>query len=157
MPPQAASDVASLKRRKPLDEASLPDFAFADAQRLARLRAHWWGRVFLVPRWREKMVRHQEPLWRRSIRLIALPYVALTLIFLYVQWQARDLIRGAGTPVALSYAGDADVQAGHPLLLGTTAAWVFVYWPEQHRAEVIAQQSLRSLAYPAVPPSRRTP
>ena len=128
------------------------DYRFGHPERLARLRRHWWARIFVVPRWRERMARNKDTWWRSAVRLVAVPYVALWLVFAYVQWQAQDLAAGRGTVVELAYAGDGEVQPGHPLLLGTTANWVFVYWPARHRAEAIAQQSLRGLAYPPLSP-----
>lgn len=131
------------------------DFRFASPERLLRLRSHWWARVLIVPRWRESIEQREMPWWRQLLRVLTLPYLALLLVYMYVQSQAQHLAAGQGTPIALSYAGDAAPQADHPLLLGTTAAWVFVYWPQQHRAEAVAQQSLRSLTYPALQDSTR--
>jgi hypothetical protein len=129
------------------------DFRFASPERLATLRSHWWGRALVVPRWRQHIEQRETPWWRQLLRLLSLPYLALMLVYIYVQSQAQYVASGKGTPIELTYAGDATPQVGHPLLLGTTAAWVFVYWPDQHRAEAVAQQSLRSLRYPKLPAS----
>jgi hypothetical protein len=52
--------------------------------------------------------------------------------------------------VSLVYAGAQAPVSEPAILVGTTASWVFVYWPQRHGAEAIAQQSLRSLVYPVI-------
>lgn len=130
-------------------------YRFENPERLARLRESWWRRIFVVPRWRERLAAGSRTPWRRFLRVALVPYIALVLIYVYTQVQADHLRAGEGTRITLTWAGDAAPTAAQPLLIGTTAAWVFVYWPDQHRVEAIAQQSLRSLTYPAVKPLRR--
>lgn len=131
---------------------ALDRYRFADAERVRRWRTRWWGRMLWVPRWRERMAAVRSRGFRRFLRLAVMPYLALMFVYIYTQYQAEQLARGLGTPLQVRFAGDAAAEAGHPELLGTTSAWVFVYWPHRRRAEAIAQQSLRSLAYPPVAP-----
>lgn len=40
-------------------------------------------------------------------------------------------------------------EAQQPILLGTSAAWVFVYWPQQRTAEAIPQSGVAHIGYEA--------
>jgi hypothetical protein len=119
---------------------------FDHPERAERLRGHWLGRMW-APHWRERL--NSSPLGRTLFAVAFVVYLAFFLVFAYTRSEAARLVRGEGQRVALVYAGAAEPMAEPAILIGTTAGWVFVYWP-QHRAEAIAQQSLRSLAYPAI-------
>lgn len=119
---------------------------FANPDRVVRLRRHWWGRMWL-PTWRERASR--TLIGRALFRAGAVLYLAFTGVFLYTQAKTERMLRGEGQPVSITFA-DGSAPLATSILIGTTANWVFVYRPDQRRADVIAQQSLRSLAYPVV-------
>jgi hypothetical protein len=120
---------------------------FDHPERTDRMRAHWFFRLW-VPRWRENM--SHNPIVRALFGAVFMVYMAFFLVFTYTRGEADRILRGEGQRVTLVYAGSEQPVSEPAILIGTTASWVFVYWPQRHGAEAIAQQSLRSLAYPAV-------
>ncbi|MEO6689210.1 MAG: hypothetical protein ABIS07_13090 [Dokdonella sp.] len=120
---------------------------FDHPERAARLRRHWFGRLW-VPRWRERM--NNSPIARALFGVVFMVYLAFFLVLSYTRSEAERILRGEGQRVSLVYAGAEKPVAEPAILIGTTATWVFVYWPQRRGAEAIAQQSLRSLVYPAI-------
>ena len=127
---------------------------FDHPERVERMRAHWFGRLW-APRWRERV--NKSALLRALFAIGFVIYLAFSLVVWYTRIEADRILHGAAVPLALTYAGAAAATDEPAILIGTTAGWVFVYWPRQHRAEAIAQQSLRSLAYPAIGSANHTP
>jgi hypothetical protein len=104
-----------------------------------------------MPRWRERLRRTVAGRFLFGTAFFF--YIAFFMLFLYTRDETERLMRGEGQAVTVTYAASAQPVAEPAILIGTTAAWVFVYWPQQRRAEAIAQQSLRSLTYPGVAPA----
>lgn len=127
--------------------AWLQRWRFDHPERAARLRRHWFGRLWM-PRWRERM--NSSPIARALFGVVFMVYLAFSLVLSYTRSEAERIVRGAGQRVSLVYAGAATAAPEPAILIGTTATWVFVYWPQRQTAEAIAQQSLRSLVYPAI-------
>lgn len=75
---------------------------------------------------------------------------AAWMIHSYAGMQSRHAIAGSGQRVALTYINHETPEAQQPILLGTSAAWVYVYWPQQRSAEAIPQQAVARIGY-AVP------
>jgi hypothetical protein len=143
----AAFGIAALARR-------WGNWRFDHPDRVERMRSHWFGRLW-SPRWRERM--NTNPVARTMFASAFVIYLVFSLVLWYTQNETARLLRGEGQQVILIYAGAPTPQAEPALLIGTTADWVFVYWPRRHQAEAIAQQSLRSLVYPAVIASAMPP
>lgn len=51
--------------------------------------------------------------------------------------------------ITLTYNNHTAPEAQQPILLGTSAAWVFVYWPQQRTAEAIPQSGVAHIGYEA--------
>jgi hypothetical protein len=117
---------------------------FDHPDRVDRLRRHWFGRLW-APRWRERV--NKSEIGRALFGIAFVVYLAFSMVLWYTQRETDGLLRGDGQQVELVYA-ESGPMVEPAILVGTTANWVFVYWPRQHRAEAIAQQSLRSLIYP---------
>ncbi len=119
-----------------------------DPQRVERLRSHWWGRV-LAPRWQQHRWWIGSRMSASSALVASVVWATMWLVLGYVNGRADNLLDGRGTPIAVHFAGnDAAADASHALLIGTTAEWVFVYWPDRHAAEAIPQQSIARIGYP---------
>ena len=127
---------------------------FDHPDRVERMRSHWFSRLW-APRWRERV--NRSPAARLLFAVSFVIYLALSLVYMYTQNETARLLRGDGQHVSLVYVGDSQPQAEPVMLIGTTSDWVFVYWPRRRQAEAIAQQSLRSLVYPAVISSAISP
>ena len=56
-----------------------------------------------------------------------------------------------GTPVQVMLTGDAAALRGTAKLLGSSSAFVFLWWPAQRRAEAVLICSIRRLQSMAVP------
>ncbi|MEO7876802.1 MAG: hypothetical protein ABIR62_11870 [Dokdonella sp.] len=125
---------------------------FAHPDRAERMRAHWYGRLW-APRWWERI--NASTFTRALFSIGFVIYFAFALVISYTRMQADRILRGDATHVVITYADGTAATAGPAILVGTTAGWVFVFWPQQKRAEAIAQQSLRSLQYPAIDPGNR--
>ena len=60
----------------------------------------------------------------------------------YVEHKADNIRNGGGHPVRITLAHTHDPQPGTARLLGTIGDFVFLYWPEQKRAEAIAVEEV---------------
>lgn len=130
-------------------------------QRTAALRArHWWGGV-LFPEPRSWL-----GLWGvRSDTLLVVSFLALALYHLFVlnTETAARLVSGTaevGQPVRLTLAGSEAPLPGGARLLGTTSAFVLVWWPASARVEALPTSNVSRIASDApvraaaVPPAR---
>ena len=118
-----------------------------DPQRLERLRRHWWGRM-LAPRWQEHRWWIGSRMSASSALAASVIWATMWLVLGYVEGRADSLLEGKGTQIALHFAGIDSAGAQSALLIGTTAEWVLVYWPDRHAAETIPQQSIARIGYP---------
>ena len=75
--------------------------------------------------------------------------VAGLLIYGYAGMQSRHVRAGVGQRITLTYNNHTAPEAQQPILLGTSAAWVFVYWPQQRTAEAIPQSGVAHIGYAA--------
>lgn len=104
----------------------------------------WWATI-VFPRWRDKL----------SDRGFTAEYVFLAFLLGFAAWlisgyagmQSRQVRAGVGQRITLTYNNQTAPEAQQPILLGTTAAWVFVYWPQQRTAEAIPQSGVAHIAY----------
>ncbi|MBO9717322.1 MAG: hypothetical protein J7507_11070 [Pseudoxanthomonas sp.] len=135
---------------------SWPEFyRVREPERVATLRRRWWGRL-LFP----------EHRWLRWQGLGMAPVTGVVFaVFLgmvcactaYVATRAVDIRDdGAGNRVEVTLAGDSAPLPGQAQLLGTTSAFVLLWWPQQQRAEAVPVGSIKRLGSlrPPAPPSR---
>ena len=112
--------------------------------------AHWWGRVLLPFSYQPRTNN-----WRRWFSwngrsglslatgiAFSVVWATLWLTTAYVQNKAETIKAGGGHPVRITLAHTHDPQPGTARLLGTIGDFVFLYWPEQKRAEAIAVEEV---------------
>ncbi len=112
--------------------------------------AHWWGRVLLPFPYQPR-----KSSWRRWFSwndrvgfslatgiAFSVVWATLWLTTAYVQDKAEGIRKGGGHIVRITLAHTLDPQPGTARLLGTIGDFVFLYWPEQKRAEAIAVEEV---------------
>lgn len=111
-------------------------------ERTARIERRWWGRLLLPRRgdWWMYMGLHPETM----ASLTALFTMSLCL---YVLGDARGarIHEGSGHAVSVRLAGQAQQLPGDWRMLGTSAAFVFVWDPDARRAEVLPIDSVAGI------------
>jgi hypothetical protein len=144
---------------------SWPEFyRVREPERVAILRRRWWGRlVFPEHRWLRWQGLGMAPVTGVVFAVFLGMICACTA---YVVTRAVDIRDGgAGNPasghlVEVTLAGDSASLPGQARLLGTTSAFVLLWWPQQRRAEVVPVASVKRLASlrpPAQLPRRAVP
>lgn len=123
-----------------------------------RMRARWWGRLLLPFPYREKTPNFLQRVFGWSGFsfptgvLLGVIWATLWLTVGYVQRKAEAIRNGGGHAVSITLAHTHEAQPGAARLLGTIGDFVFLYWPEQKRAEAIAVEEVGRLqSLPAVP------
>ena len=106
--------------------------------------AKWWG-LIVFPRWRDKLT--DRGFTAEYVFAVMLLGIAALLIRYYTGVQSQRVLAGQGTRISLTYNNHDKPEATQPVLLGTTTAWVFVYWPEAHASEALPQQSVSRIGY----------
>jgi hypothetical protein len=118
-------------------------------ERAEALRRHWWGRVLLPGKslwWTWGSMAPETGL------VFGTFWVMIWLLYALVLGKANAIHAGEGQPLRVTLAGATQALAGEARLLGTSNAFVFLYWPDGKRAEAmpiegIARiESLRSAA-----------
>jgi hypothetical protein len=113
-------------------------------QRVAVLRTKWWGRVvFPESRWLR---------WK-ALGLAPETGVALAVFFgmmwatvQYVQDKGEYIREGTtGNPVQVTMAGDRVPLSHSARLLGSSGAFVFLWWPQARVAEAVPIESIAKL------------
>lgn len=112
--------------------------------RVAQLQRHWWGRLLFprsnVYRWKGVGMTPETGL------VVAALWGTAGFTAAYVHDKAADIRNGNnGSPVQVTLAGDATPQPGRARLLGTSGSFVFLWWPEQQRAEAVPIESVGRL------------
>lgn len=125
--------------------------------RVAALRARHWGWRLLFPnaRWASWEMAGLRPLTGLSIAVSAFMALGAASYAMTKAERIRDA--GAGPAVQVHLVGDTAPLPGQARLLGSSSAFVFLWWPQQRRAEAVpisAVRRLQSVALPArVPPA----
>jgi hypothetical protein len=123
-------------------------------ERAEALRRHWWGRVFLPGKslwWTWGSMAPETGL------VFGTFWVMIWLLYALVLGKANAIHGGEGQPLRLTLAGATQPLAGEARLLGTSSAFIFLYWPEGRRAEalpiesVARIESMRAAMAPLVP------
>jgi len=113
--------------------------------KVARLRArHWgWRMLFSESPWMNWEFSGLRPLTGMCIAVVCFMAFGAALYALSSAEKIRDG-RG-GTSVQVVLGGDAAALPGTAKLLGSSSAFVFLWWPEQRRAEAVPIGSIRRL------------
>ena len=126
-------------------------------ERGERLRGHWWAH-WLLPR------RSFFGMSADAGLAFAIFWCAIWRLFWFVIDKSDQVRAGGGHVVRVTLAGQAAALPGTPRLLGTSSAFVFLYWPADRRAEAVPIesvgriQSLRGVVAAAAKPAvRRVP
>ncbi len=106
----------------------------------------WWGMI-VFPRWRDKL--SDRGFTAEYVFAAMLLGIAAWLIHGYVGMQSQRVLAGQGTRIMLTYNNREKPETSQPILLGTTTAWVFLYWPEAHVSEAIPQGQVARIGYAA--------
>ncbi len=116
-----------------------------------QMRGRWWGRLLLPVPYREKTQGLLQRLFGWSGFsfptgiLVSVVWATLWLTVAYVQHKAEAVRDGGGHAVRVTLAHTHEAQPGTARLLGTIGDFVFLYWPEQKRAEAIAVEEVGRL------------
>lgn len=136
-----------------------------------QIRGRWWGRLLLPFAYREKTEGMLKFLFGWSGfsfptgLLFGVVWATLWLTVWYVQNKADAIRAGGGHAVRVTLAHTHEAQPGTARLLGSLGDFVFLYWPEQKRAEAIAVEevgrlqslpAVRTSAKPATAPAAGT-
>ncbi|WMJ70116.1 hypothetical protein [Stenotrophomonas sp. 24(2023)] len=115
------------------------------------LRArHWgWRVLFTHSRWTSWELAGMRPLTGLTIAVCAFMALGAASYAMTKAERIRDA--GAGLPVRVHLAGDAAPLAGEARLLGSSSAFVFLWWPQQRRAEAVPISAVRRLQSVGVP------
>ncbi len=109
---------------------------------------HWWGRLLLPFPYQPARANWASRLlgWKGFSMPTAVTFgvvwATMWLTFGYVEHKADGIRNGGGHPVRITLAHTHDPQPGTARLLGTIGDFVFLYWPEQKRAEAIAVEEV---------------
>lgn len=131
--------------------------------KVARLRArHWgWRMLFSESPWMNWEFSGLRPLTGMCMGVVCFMAIGAALYALSTAEKIRD--GKGGTPVQVVLNGDSAPLPGTAKLLGSSSAFVFLWWPEQRRAEAIPIASIRRLQSmalplkPAAPTAKRAP
>ncbi len=128
-----------------------------------QMRRRWWARVLLPFPYRERAGGLLQRLFGWSGfsfptgLLVGVVWATLWLTVAYVQDKAEAIRDGGGHAVRITLAHAHEAQPGTARLLGTIGDFVFLYWPEQKRAEAIAVEEVGRLQSLAVALAKARP
>lgn len=105
---------------------------------------HWWARLlFPRSRWTSWHGIGVHPFTGVSLMVAAFLLLGAAL---YMQGKGEQLRVGkAGMPLTVHLVGEREPLPGQARLLGTSSAFVYLWWPAQQRAEVVPVTSIRQL------------
>jgi hypothetical protein len=113
----------------------------------------WWG-LIVFPRWRDKL--SDRGFTAEYVFAAMLLGIAAWLISGYTAVESRHALAGQGKRISVTYNNHDKPEPRQPILLGTTTAWVFLYWPEDHRSAAVPQGQIAWIGY-ALPTSTSKP
>ncbi|HEY5804607.1 MAG TPA: hypothetical protein VIT90_13015 [Lysobacter sp.] len=124
--------------------------------RVVELRRRWWGRMVFM---------NVRGMYWKGVGLAPETGIVLAVFggvvmasATYVAYKADHIREGtAGNRVEVTLAGAAAPLPHGARLLGTSGAFVFLWWPHSHRAEAVPIESIGRLQNLAPPPPRAPP
>ncbi|UNK49350.1 hypothetical protein MNR01_16750 [Lysobacter sp. S4-A87] len=113
-------------------------------ERVVELRRRWWGRLVFMD---------VRGLYWKGVGLAPETGIVLAVFWgvvmasaAYVASKASYIREGtSGNRVEVTLAGDSRPQPHSARLLGTSGAFVFLWWPHAHRAEAVPIESIARL------------
>lgn len=119
--------------------------------KVARLRArHWgWRMLFSESPWMNWEFSGLRPLTGMCMAVVCFMAFGAALYALNTAEKIRD--GTGGTPVQVVLNGDTAPLPGMARLLGSSSAFVFLWWPADRRAEAVPIGSIRRLQSMALP------
>lgn len=118
--------------------------------RAAALRCHWWGRVILNDG-------RFFGMSRETALAFSMFWLAIWMLFALVIDKANAVREGAGHIVRVTLAGQSASMDGTARLLGTSNAFVFLYWPERRLAEAVPIEAIARLQSVSVAKHKPSP
>lgn len=117
------------------------------------LRArHWAWRVVFSRSWLTSWdISGLRPLTGVSVAVVCYMALGAAIYSLNKAENIRDA--GQGTRVVVHLAGDGAPLPGDARLLGSSSAFVFLWWPQQHRAEAVPISAIKRMQSVVVPPT----
>lgn len=103
-------------------------------ERVETLRGRWWGRL-VFPNGKLFRWWGLTPETGIAFAAFAMMVVALTS---YVSSKAHLIRQGAGHAVQVTLLGAPTPLSGEARLLGTNSSFIFLWWPQERRAEAVA-------------------
>ncbi len=107
-------------------------------------RRRWWARMAFP----QARIMTWDGIGIHPITGVSLVVASFMLMGSAVYMQTKgELVRekGRGTPVQVHIIGDAAPRPGQARLLGTSSAFVYLWWPAQRRAEAVPITSVRQV------------
>lgn len=113
-------------------------------RRVRELQRRWWGPfVFPESDWFRWTLLRLKP--ETGIAMVVFMGMALATCSYVMAKAHRIRDQAAGHAVRVSLAGDAAPLPGQARLLGTSSAYVFLWWPDTRRAEALPIESVGRL------------
>lgn len=116
-------------------------------RRVREIQRRWWGRLVFpeaaVFRWTLLRMKPET-----GIALMVFVGMAMTTCSYVIGKAARIRERAEGHVVQVSLAGESAPLPGDARLLGTSSAYVFLWWPGARRAEALPIESVGRLQTP---------
>lgn len=118
-------------------------YEYRHPQQVDRIRrTHWWGRL-VFPLSSSPFVRRRWYQLSPETMVFCVLLIALaTLTVSHARDKARAIVDGGGQRVRVTLSGERQPLQGEARLLGTSNGYVYLYWPENGRTEVIVQESI---------------
>jgi hypothetical protein len=124
--------------------AYLPTYyEYRHPQKVDQIRkTRWWWRLMFPmsssPFVRRKWYQSSPEMMVLSVLVVALA----TLTFSHARDKARAIVEGGGHRVRVTLSGERVPLQGEARLLGTSNGYIYFYWPENGRTEVLVQESV---------------
>ncbi len=114
-------------------------------QKVEAWRKRWWGRVVFLEFASPFRRRRWHDISPEAAILLALALGGGSLLMIRAADRAAAIVANAGRPLQVTLAGSTRPLLGEARLIGTSSAYVFLYWPANGRAEALPQQALSRL------------
>jgi hypothetical protein len=118
-------------------------YEYRHPQQVDRIRKTrwWWRLVFPISSSPFVQRKWYQPSPETMAIFVLLLVVALMTVS-HARDKARAIVEGGGHRVGVTLSGERLPLQGEARLLGTSNGYIYLYWPENGRTEVIAQESI---------------